>query len=118
MPYADYDYYLTTYKGNLPEEEFNCLSRQASAYLDRVTFGRITDEWTAKEAVKDACCAVSEKLHQEESPVLTSQTVGSWSQTYATDQSTRETRLYRIAELYLGNTGLMYRGVEPCSRTL
>lgn len=112
MPYADYSYYLTTYKGgSLPEGEFNCLSRQASAYLDRITFGRINNEWAEKESIKDACCAVSEELHRDEHPALTSQTVGSWSQTYAADNIARETRLYRAAELYLGNTGLLYRGV-------
>lgn len=117
MPYADYEYYKVTYHGSLPEEDFDRLSRQASAYLNRVTFGRITGEWTANEAVKDACCAVAEELYRDDHPVLASQTVGSWSQTYAVGQSSAKVRLYEAVGLYLGHTGLMYRGVEPCSPT-
>ncbi len=32
MAYADYDYYIETYCGTMPEPDFVRLSRQASAY--------------------------------------------------------------------------------------
>ena len=35
MPYADFTYYSTEYKGAMPEEDFDRLSRQASASSTR-----------------------------------------------------------------------------------
>lgn len=41
MIYADYAYYTDTYGGKaVSAEDFPRLAAEASAYLDRVTFGR------------------------------------------------------------------------------
>ena len=107
MIYADFSYYRDTYCGEMAEGDFKRLSRQASAYLDSVTFDRIpsvTDE-KIMEKVKDACCAVTDVLLQKEQR-------DGISVTYTTEGSTDEQRLYQAAVLYLGNTGLLYRGVE------
>ena len=43
---------------------------------------------------------------------IASETNDGISVTYTTEGSTEEQRLYRAAVLYLGSTGLLYRGVE------
>lgn len=115
MIYADFSYYKDTYCGEMAEGDFKRLSRSASAYLDSVTFDRIaavTDE-KIKEKVKEACCAVADTLlRKEQRDGIASETNDGISVTYTTEGSTDEQRLYRAAVLYLGNTGLLYRGVE------
>ena len=113
--YADYKYYKGTYYGKMAEEDFARLSRQASAYLDHVTFGRIqtvTDE-KIMEKVKDACCAVADAfLLNENGGGIAAETNDGISVTYVngTGSNTDDQRLYQAAVLYLGRTGLMYRG--------
>ncbi len=113
MPYADYTYYTDIYKGAMPEEDFDRLSRRASAYIDQVTFGRagrIHPE-AVQEKVKDACCAVADiLLKKEQGGELASQTVGPWTKHYAGSGKTLDQQQYDAALLYLGMTGLMYRG--------
>lgn len=115
MIYADFSYYKDTYCGEMAEGDFKRLSRQASAYLDSVTFDRIaavTDE-KIKERVREACCAVADVLlRKEQRDGIASETNDGISVTYTTEGSTDEQRLYRAAVLYLGNTGLLYRGAE------
>lgn len=115
MIYADFSYYRDTYCGEMAEGDFKRFSRQASAYLDSVTFDRIpsvTDE-RIMEKVREACCAVADVLLQKEQRGgIASETNDGISVTYATEGSTEEQRLYRAAVLYLGSTGLLYRGVE------
>lgn len=115
MIYADFSYYKDTYCGEMAEGDFKRLSRQASAYLDSVTFDRIaavTDE-KIKEKVREACCAVADALlRKEQRDGIAAETNDGVSVTYATEGKTDEERLYQAAVLYLGNTGLLYRGVE------
>lgn len=112
--YADYTYYSGTYKGTMPEEDFNRLSRQASAYIDQVTFGRAAGSHSLpiETRIKDACCAVSDiMLKKEQGGELTSQSVGSWSKSFASSGKTLDQQQYDAAVMYLGITGLLYRGV-------
>lgn len=112
MVYADFTYYKDTYKGAMPEADFNRLSRQASAYLDGATFGNIKDKWLEDERVKDACCAVVDALYrQEQGGEVASESTGSWSRSYITSGKTAEQNIASIARSYLGNTGLLYGGV-------
>ena len=112
MIYADFSYYKDTYCGEMAEGDFKRLSRQASAYLDSVTFDRIaavTDE-KIMEKVREACCAVTDMLLQKEQrDGIASETNDGISVTYTTEGSTDEERLYQAAVLYLCNTGLLYR---------
>lgn len=113
MPYADFAYYANAYKGAMPEEDFNRLSRQASAYIDKVTFGRAAKNRSEaiQAKIKDACCAVADVLlKREQGGELTSQTVGSWSRSFASSGKTMSRQQYEAAALYLGMTGLMYQG--------
>ena len=115
MIYADFSYYKDTYCGEMAEGDCKRLSRQASADLDSVTFDRIaavTDE-KIKEKVREACCAVADALlRKEQRDGIAAETNDGVSVTYATEGKTDEERLYQAAVLYLGNTGLLYRGVE------
>ena len=117
MPYADFEYYKDTYCGKMTEEEFDRFSRQASAYLDFITFDRIpavTDE-AIMAKVKDACCALAETcLLNEQGGGIASETNDGISVTYVngSGSKTDEQRLKQTALIYLGHTGLMYRGVE------
>lgn len=70
MIYADYTYYIDTFGGNdLTLEEFSSVSREASAYIDRLTYNRLKQGWKVTDEVKDAVCSVAEiiyKQHQSE----------------------------------------------------
>lgn len=117
MIYADFSYYRDTYCGEMAEGDFKRLSRSASAYLDSVTFDRIpsvTDE-KIMEKVREACCAVADALlRKEQRDGIAAESNDGVSVTYVTTSETNanERRLYQAAVLYLGSTGLLYRGVE------
>ena len=117
MIYADFSYYKDTYCGEMAEGDFKRLSRQASAYLDSVTFDRIaavTDE-KIMEKVRAACCAVADAILLNENGVVSQESNDGVSVIYTRGVSntlTDEERLYQAAVLYLSNTGLLYRGVE------
>ncbi len=114
MIYADYTYYKDTYKGTMPEDDFNRLSRQASAYIENITFGRSEKSYPAKiqNKIKDACCAVADVFYKNESDggEVVSQSVGSWSKQFANSGKTLDQKLYNAVEMYLAMTGLMYQG--------
>jgi hypothetical protein len=115
--YANFEYYKGAYCGEMAEKDYDRLSRQASAYLDFITYDRIkkvTDE-TIMEKVKDACCAVADTLLlNEQGGGIAAETNDGVSVTYVngTGSKTDEQRLYGTALIYLGHTGLMYRGVD------
>lgn len=118
MIYADFSYYRDTYCGEMAEGDFKRLSRSASAYLDSVTLDRIpsvTDE-KIMERVREACCAVADVLlRKEQRDGIAAESNDGVSVTYVTYTSgtnANERWLYQAAVLYLGNTGLLYRGVE------
>lgn len=68
-----------------------------------------------------ALCAVAEEYKSEREHaggVVASETVGSWSRTY-TQAGSPAGRRRDAAWMWLGNTGLMYRGGESlCGPTL
>ena len=42
MIYADYEFYIITYGGNqIKEADWTRSAREASAYIDQLTFGRL-----------------------------------------------------------------------------
>ena len=116
MIYADYAYYSTVYGGTLTETEYNRLARQASAYLDCITRGRICAALpgAVMGKVKDACCAVADAYAlNTRGGGIASETNDGISVTYVAGVSTAKTddqRLYGAAALYLAMTGLLYMG--------
>ena len=113
MAYADFQYYKDTFLGNAIEEiEFPRLSLRASEYIDAHTGGVIPRLSAIPEEVQKATCAVAEKIQAYESKAeVTSESVGSYSVTYKTSDATYEQELGKVLRLYLGNTGLLYRGL-------
>lgn len=140
--YADYEFYTETFYGTaIAEADFSRLSSRASDFLDYYTRGKAakaTEEATVTALAK-ACCAVAEAMQRDEQSAavadkaaaaalasstgeIKSETVGSWSQTYATasdyskagsaaSAALDQRAAYAvIAQEYLVNTGLLYRG--------
>lgn len=111
--YADWEFYTAEYGGVMKEAVFRRLARQASAYLDRITFGRIgADEWS--EVAANACCAVVEAMRCiEQGGDKTAESNDGVSVTYAARAArTDAQRLREAAGLWLDDTGLLYRGVD------
>lgn len=136
MPYADFKYYQDIFKGILIADEamFRTFSERASEFIDTITFDRLADEELLnryKIKIQKCCCALSElffrrysadKLLDTENMLETSETIGAYSVKFAnpydyvkelslSDSDFRKI-LRSTALQYLGNTGLMYRGVE------
>ena len=115
--YADYSFYTDTYKGTLPEEEYNRLVVRAAAEIDRMTFQRakraVGDDLTA---VKYAECAVADELSyqaQGGSGDVTSESNDGVSRSYATGtlaKSSRQ-RIDAAAYTWLCATNLCFAGV-------
>lgn len=116
--YAGYDYYTDTFGGTLiSSTEFYRLSREASAFVNAVTFGRAEDVTDADllDKIKMAVCAAADLLLSQEKNggVIQSETVGSHSVSYAqAQQRSAEAQLTQAVKLWLGQTGLMYRGLD------
>lgn len=67
MIYADYTYYIDIFGGNdLTLEEFSSVSREASAYIDRLTYNRLKHGWKVTDEVKDAACSVAEIIYKQQ----------------------------------------------------
>lgn len=142
MVYADYKYYKTTYLGvAIKEDDFPRMSLRASSFLDYYTQGRAAKN-SKLDALKMACCALSEQyqsieaaqalaqkslsvsLESGETGELQSQTVGRWSKTYRSggdsaqqafsSAQSAQASLAAIAQRYLSGSGLLYRG-RGCS---
>lgn len=122
--YADYEYYTSTYKGNLPKEEFEKSIMKASAYVRRITFGRADDN-TEMDEVKIAACAVCDLIANDEKVrskhsgrAVTSENTDGYSVSYEsggngeTADELLGRKIFDTLELYLMPTGLLYMGVE------
>lgn len=108
---VSYEYYKETYGGSLiPENRWKSLEIKMTARLNQYTFNRMKEgEWL--EEAKAALCEMCEYAYRDEKRGgKTSETNDGCSATYDTGRSLDET-LYGIAETYLANTELMYRGV-------
>ncbi|MFQ6865866.1 hypothetical protein [Blautia sp.] len=122
--YATYAYYISTYRGNLTEEEFEKAIVPATAHVRRITFGR-ADRNMELDEVKLATCAICDLLANDEKArsqhsgrTVVSENTDGYSVTYESgrDGDTADDllnrKIYRSAELYLEPTGLLYMGVE------
>lgn len=116
---ADYKFYTETYHGKMEQAEFYRMAVLSSAYLDELTMGRTSGTLTAdvEECAKLAFCAVADAyLLNEQGGGIASETNDGVSVTYVAGISnstkTEGRRLYEAAALFLGPTGLLYRGVR------
>lgn len=132
MSYADYDFYVSEYKGKaISAYDFDALAQKASAYIDYATMRRAkTTAGEARYAVQCATCALADVLddgeklnasaYSAEQP-LASETVGSWSRSYGSkststvDLQLLENRKREAVAMYLAPFGLLKaRGAVPC----
>lgn len=127
MVVVSYEWYKTTYGGELDEVTFTRLSSQAFLFADAMTEYRLSKRWpylaeALRTAVMSAICAYADQANVEESggPVQ-SETNDGISRTYAATSAsggsfsarnagTAQGRLSDALRLYLAPTGLLYRG--------
>lgn len=86
-----------------------------SRYLDMLTMQRIQGAWASDTRVKDACCAVTEELYNQEDGggSVASESLGSASVSYASGANAKSpaARLRGAAAQYLLTTGLLFCGM-------
>lgn len=122
--YVDYTYYTDTYLGTaIASSDFAALALRASAHLDRISNNRVAEVVEADsdadtiDLIKMATCAMAEELKTQQSqgsdnPVQ-SESVGSYSVTYAKGAYATKSNIRKLQEtaaLYLGSSGLLFRG--------
>ncbi len=118
MAYADLTFYKGTYQGSaIPDAVFPYWATQASDRINALTFGRATSslEEPNLTQLKMATCAVADVLYKLDTAggIVESEKVGSFSRTMKVPANDSEDKRVRAAAtLYLGRTGLMYRGVD------
>ena len=126
--YTDYDFYIETYKGNMPDDDFDRLITRAGYEVRKNIFNR--DIIGYKNEVQMATCSVVDilfKIEQLESKketimsnqALKSESVGDYSRTFDTASvndidtqiSNQKEKIKEELRTYLLSTGLLYRGV-------
>lgn len=115
-PYVDYEYYTGQFYGTMKEDAFRRAIVEAEAFVDSITFGRITRLEVVPDAVKNAVCAaadvVSRREESRQHTGIKSETNDGASVTYD-DAISDEQCMGNMAakvKMYLANTGLLYRG--------
>lgn len=118
MANTSYSFYQAEYGGRLVSSaDFPGFAARARAYIDSVTFDRITDtmldcDERLSRKLDFAVCAVAELIYEEEERAgKTSETTGSHSESYESNQESRRKK-HVVVQTFLGNTGLMYRGIS------
>lgn len=123
MPYASYEDYIMVFQGErIPQEAFPAAVREASAYVDRVTYGRLKTMEAVPAAVCMAVCAAAEAVWDGQTiraahPAgVASETVGSHSVTYTDPgalQAHTTAAMASAVDLYLPlSHPLRYAGVD------
>lgn len=122
--YVNKVYYINNYKGQVSEPELTNLIIQASSYVKKHTYDRISNT-DIPEEVKFATCLIIDKLYdaerqKKEMGNLKSQNIEGWSETYKTDEEINanlEKDKWEILNTYLsdviGTDGnlLLYAGL-------
>lgn len=126
--YTNYDFYKTTYKGDMPETDFNKVIVRASYEVQKNIFNR--DIKGYEDEVQMATCSVAdillkvEQLENKKDTILSnnnlkSESVGDYSRTFDTigidninvEISNQKKKIKEELKRYLLHTGLLYRGV-------
>lgn len=123
MIYADYEFYTVTYGGRQIEEaDWTRTAREASAYIDQMTFGRLQGyPERVTEEVQMAVCAVAEVVGRYQAAVtqnaagIASESVGGQSVNYRSSselETGKRAEIGQAASLYLPlSHPLRYAGV-------
>lgn len=113
---VEYNFYVSSYGGtNLSEQDWDRLSQKAIQRLRHFTFVNLPEQWVDETWEKQAKCAVCEMAEilylQEERQGKTSENTDGYSVTFETEEQLNG-KLYDIAYVYLGHTGMMNFGVD------
>ena len=131
--YTNYDFYNSTYKGDMPKDKFDKLVIGASYEVQKNIFNR--DITGYEDEVQLATCSVADillKINQIEEKksklissasndkIIASESVGDYSRTFAnsndikdldTQISNQKENIKEELKKYLLDTGLLFRGV-------
>lgn len=106
--YADYEYYIDTYCGDMIEVHFNRQIVRVSSFIDYITFGRLGGPEAAPEEVKYAACEMCDVLQAYEDAKVEGRDVQSvsnagYSVTFAgsADTGGANAEMNRIAQRYI-----------------
>ena len=113
---VDYSFYTDTYGGKrISQNDWLRISQKAEQRLDSFTFGRCSGDWEGETWCNQAKCAVCEMAEiiqaDEKRGGKTSENTDGYSVSYDTGESLGS-MLYDVVNVYLGNTGLLYAGVD------
>ena len=103
---------LSTYNGALTDAALTAAASAAWGYLLGQTLGRITAVETADDRLKQCFAALIDLISKDET-ALKSETVGDFRREYRDSDQTQLQRAATIISQYLGDTDLLYRGLEP-----
>lgn len=130
--YTDYSFYSNTYKGDMPDDDFDRLVIRASAEVRKNIFDRNIEGH--EEEVQLATCSVAdillkiEQIEQRKSKlmssekadkIIASESVADYSRTFANatnikdldeEISNQKSKIHEEIRIYLLDTGLLYRG--------
>lgn len=130
IEYADYKYYLNSYKGDMSEFDFKRLLIKASAIINNHIFNR--DIKGYEEEVQIATCSVIDILYNienintkvnqisnESNKIVASESVGDLSRTFTNSTiidlnneiANQKNKIEEEIRTYLLSTGLLYRGI-------
>lgn len=106
---VEWSFYADAYCGDMSEREFKRYITAAATFVEQITQGRELPEVAGRRAI----CAVADVMCREGKRAnIVSENNDGLAVTYADTSSAGVMReCYRAAVLYLGGTGLMYRGV-------
>ena len=112
MAYADYSFYQNR-GGQMSASDFLIYSEKASDYIDYITFDRAKTYKDTENRLKKCCCALADEMKKSDNiSGKSSESIGSYSVSFSdtSDEALRK-RLAKICAIYIGSTGLMYRGL-------
>lgn len=109
---ADYKYYVETYRGTMGEDDFNKCILAASAYLNKITFGRIeTHINDLSQDIKHLACLCADEVKalsdsKVDGKIVSSISNDGYSVSFAdAGQASRQdeayVKIYYLARLYL-----------------
>lgn len=102
----------STYTGSVTGAALNTAASSAWGYLLGQTLGRITGVETADDRLKQCFSVLTDMIAQDEAG-LKSETVGDFRREYRDNEQSQLQRAAAIISQYLGDTDLLYRGLEP-----
>lgn len=111
--YAEHTFYIER-GGTASLSDFDRFVKRVSQYLDQVTFGRAASYDDTDQLLASACCdLIDVALQDEAGGEISQENNDGYQVTYTKGISNTLSYVEKqqaIVNLYLGNTGLLYRG--------